>query len=81
MAYHHKALLKLADSRAATRLAERTLIALQTAAPAPAEGAVTLAPLAIPAPPGYAWVDVAATVGAAQAHLTGLVPSKGGGQP
>jgi hypothetical protein len=72
---------RLADSRAAIRLAEATITALQTGATPPAapEGmAVTVRPAAVQpgtnVPAGTAWVDVIVTYGnARQSSLAGLV--------
>lgn len=70
----HKATLKLADERSATRLAERALLAMQSDLPAPApdEGTVAVTRLPDAAPAGFQWVEISAKVGQTESHLTGL---------
>jgi len=74
------ALRRLADSRAACRLAENTLANLRSgrAAPHPAADTDTVRwrRIDLPRPPaGMVWVQVDATVNGRQNSLIGLVPS------
>lgn len=71
---------RLADFRAAVRLAEETITALQTGAarPQPPQGVtVQVRPLATPpalqAPAGSTWVDVNVTFNGRSSSLAGLV--------
>jgi hypothetical protein len=72
--------LRLADDRAAVRVAEHALLDLQNSQPLPplpadvrvAVHAVSDAPVA---PAGFAWADVEATVRGRQASLVGIVPA------
>ena len=66
---------RLAESRAAVNLAERSLTALQTGEDLPQqEGAsVKVEPIATPAPKGLAWASVTASINGRSASLTGLV--------
>jgi len=74
---HYAASEKLADSRSAVRLAERTLLAMQHHQPAPLE----LAKIEItprndqPAPQGFAWAHVQVSLANSKAELIGIVPS------
>ena len=72
---------RLADSRAASRLAEETITAMQTGAPPPAspEGMkvqvrAAATPPSLEVPTGSTWVDVQVTYGNGRASsLSGLV--------
>ena len=71
---------QLADVRTAARIAEESLIRLQTGQ-APRDGVlvVDLSAAAPPAPPRRHWVKVTATHHGHAVSLTGLVPGGGGG--
>ena len=71
---------RLADSRAAVRLAEETITALQAGAAPPAAPpgtTVQVRPLTTPhelnPPPGSTWVEVTVTFNGRTSHLAGLV--------
>lgn len=76
---HSRGAERLANSRQAMRLAEQTIVALQTGAPppTPAEGsAIEIRPQAsdsATAIPGFAWVTVHVTHAGRSVELTGLV--------
>jgi type II secretory pathway pseudopilin PulG len=75
----HLASSRFADARAATRAAEAALINLQAGLPPgelDKETRVQVTPIqpASPAPAGWQWVDVTATVRGQARTLTGLVP-------
>jgi Tfp pilus assembly protein PilX len=66
---------RLAADRAAAAAAEAALVALQTTA-APVPPNVNLQPVAgVAAPPGKAWVRVAATVDGRARAIIGVVPA------
>jgi type II secretory pathway pseudopilin PulG len=72
-----RATTRLADSREATRLAERALVALQSDRAPPTAGAeetIVVAKLSGASSTGQQWVEVTATVRARSASLIGLVP-------
>jgi hypothetical protein len=70
-----KVMNRLADSRAALRLAEETLTALQSKTAAPQAG-VRVMKLDAPCDaPGCSWAKVQATVNGRSATLIGVVPS------
>jgi type II secretory pathway pseudopilin PulG len=73
--WNRRALDHLSDSRAAARLAESSLISLQSGQ-APASGApITFRKLSASTEiPGHAWVEVDAAVKKHHATLVGLVP-------
>ena len=73
-AARQRALHHLADSRAASRLAESVLISLQSAQPAPA-GSIVIREISTASPvPAEKWIEVQATVNNRQADIIGLVP-------
>jgi hypothetical protein len=81
--WHYRLLKHLADSRAATRLAESELISLQAGEPVDqGKFAVHQLPTASGSP-GMQWVEVSATVDGRGASLVGLVPASAvhGGVP
>jgi hypothetical protein len=71
-----RAAQRLADTRAATRLAEDALVALRAGAAAPAKEEVQLTRLADAAPEGFVWVRSAARSGMAQVQVLGLIPAR-----
>jgi hypothetical protein len=74
--WHNRALSHLADSRAATRLAESALISLQFGQH-PTDKTIHLVPLRQPTEiPGTTWLEVTATINGRSASLTGLVPTQ-----
>lgn len=73
--WHYRALKHLADTRAATRLAESTLISLQTGQPVAAADSKCRELSAATDLPGMTWVEVSATVDGRSASLVGLVPN------
>ena len=69
---------RLADERAAVRLAEQTMLTLRVngyASATPIER-VAITKLADPAPAAHVWVEVNATVEERKTSLVGLVPVK-----
>jgi hypothetical protein len=74
VASRERALHHLADTRAAQRLAEATLISLQSGEAAPTDG-IAVRDLADGSPsPQSKWVEVTATVNGRRAQIVGLVP-------
>ncbi len=68
----------LADSRDATRLAERAVTALQSGRPLPPDDAqqqTGVRRLPDPAPTGQAWVEVSARVRGREVSLVALIPA------
>ncbi len=77
---------RLADTRAAARLAESRLVELQSGAPllaaVPDDQTTSVTALPDPSPAGaMRWVRVRATVGGREAELVGLVPQSAATQP
>jgi hypothetical protein len=79
---HNKAAARLADSRAAVRVAESVLISLQTGAEVPADAEATVrierSPAAAAAGVHWEWASVTVTYRGRSAVLNGLVPAEGG---
>ena len=78
---HRRATLRLDDTREASHLAERALVALQTGRPVPAHVAdarLVVQTLPDPAPVGHRWVEVSATVRDRSSSLIGLAPAEAG---
>lgn len=78
---HNRAASRLADSRAAVRMAEAVLIGLQTRKPAPAVEEAAVDVQRSPAsdgPAGWEWATVTVEHRGRSAVLTGLVPAEGG---
>lgn len=65
---------KLADTRAALRLAEQTLLDLQTGQARPPDPRVQIRPLEPPPLPGQTWVEVAAESQGQRITLLGAIP-------
>jgi type II secretory pathway pseudopilin PulG len=76
----YRAQQKLADLRAANRLAERVLLNLQHGQTPPTlpNTVVKIRPIKGDAPKGYAWTAVEVTVRGRHAILYGIVPTPGG---
>jgi hypothetical protein len=74
-------LLRLENSRAATRLAESSLLLLQDGRglPKSADGQISVRRLSASAPPNMAWIKLTALVQGRSSELIGLAPA--GGQP
>jgi hypothetical protein len=75
-----RSITRLADSRAAVHLADRSMVALQTSRTLPeasADEQVAVVPLPDDAPPGQQWVRVTATVRGRSFELVGIVPRRG----
>jgi type II secretory pathway pseudopilin PulG len=66
---------RLAETRAAARLAEAVLLSLQTDQPSPQDETATILvePDPAPSPPGWSWARVSVQMGTNHAELTGLV--------
>jgi type II secretory pathway pseudopilin PulG len=86
MAEHRRAMTRLEDSRAATRLAERALADLQTSGKVAVQAADTSIDVAVlpapePAPPpGWQWVRVTVTHRRASSQLVGISRTLGGAE-
>jgi type II secretory pathway pseudopilin PulG len=73
---YHRADRRLSDTRAAQRLCERTLADLSAGLQPAADIRVTWKALQVKdAPPGYAWVEVAAASETGRASIVGLMPA------
>ncbi len=68
----------LANDRAATRMAERTLLSMRRGGVTQGGAAdgVTIRKLSDPAPVDHAWIEIEARIGPRSATLVGLVPVK-----
>lgn len=64
---------RLADDRAATRLAETTLLRLAADGSATIDDAVHVTPLDTAAPPGLRWVNATSNLNGRRATIVGLV--------
>lgn len=79
LAGHARAARRLADQRAAVRLAEHVLVQLQSggAAPTPqADEQIQITPIKDKPASGHPWVQVRAVVRGSEAILAGVVPAK-----
>jgi type II secretory pathway pseudopilin PulG len=77
----HQASLRMADERAAVRLAETAILHLQARDKTPLLAQTSLRPLTNPAPPAQTWVEVTAKYNTRPASLIGLIPTASTTQP